>query len=96
MEGIVGTAVFVRCFVDRHRIGEQVMDKLGNGFTRAPFAAVVVRSSFKLGLITYTICIQIVEYFSVVVFLVFFWGCVAFKNLWPLSALYFLLILITL
>ncbi|KAG0615077.1 hypothetical protein M758_5G012700 [Ceratodon purpureus] len=41
VEGIVGTAVFVRCFVDRHRIGEQVMDKLGNGFTRAPFAAVV-------------------------------------------------------
>lgn len=50
VEGIVGTAVFVRCFVDRHRIGQQVMDKLGNGFTRAPFAAVVVRSSFKLGL----------------------------------------------
>jgi palmitoyltransferase len=42
VEGIVGTAVFVRCFVDRQRLLEQVMDKLGNGFTRAPFASVVV------------------------------------------------------
>ena len=49
MEGLVGGAVFIRCFVDRHHIGEQVMDKLGNGFTRAPFAAVVVRSPSKLG-----------------------------------------------
>lgn len=42
VEGIVGIAVFVRCFVDTNRLPEQVMDKLGNGFTRAPFASVVV------------------------------------------------------
>ena len=50
VEGIVGTAVFVRCFVDRQRLVEQVMDKLGNGFTRAPFASVVVWSSSQLDL----------------------------------------------
>ncbi|XP_024377092.1 protein S-acyltransferase 21 [Physcomitrium patens] len=41
VQGVVGTAVFVRCFVDRRSIGEEITEKLGNGFTRAPFAAVV-------------------------------------------------------
>ncbi|XP_024378493.1 protein S-acyltransferase 21 [Physcomitrium patens] len=41
VHGIVGTAVLVRCFVDRRNIEGQIMEKLGNGFTRAPFASVV-------------------------------------------------------
>lgn len=44
VHGIVGTAVLVRCFVDRRNIEGQIMEKLGNGFTRAPFASVVVYS----------------------------------------------------
>ncbi|XP_058090571.1 probable protein S-acyltransferase 19 isoform X1 [Magnolia sinica] len=37
----VGIAVFVRCFVDRKGTENQISDKLGEGFTRAPFATVV-------------------------------------------------------
>lgn len=42
MEWIVGGAVFIRCFVDKQGIENQVTEKLGNGFSRAPFATVVV------------------------------------------------------
>ncbi|XP_020530025.1 protein S-acyltransferase 21-like isoform X2 [Amborella trichopoda] len=37
----VGTAVLVRCFVNRKGTEEQIIDRLGNGFTLAPFATVV-------------------------------------------------------
>lgn len=38
----IGAAVFIRCFVDRRGTENQIVDKLGNGFSTAPFAAVVV------------------------------------------------------
>ncbi|KAM7518074.1 hypothetical protein LguiB_017036 [Lonicera macranthoides] len=37
----VGIAVLVRCFVDRTATEHQIRDRLGDGFTRAPFATVV-------------------------------------------------------
>lgn len=37
----VGLAVFVRCFVDRKSMEALIVDRLGNGFSRAPFATVV-------------------------------------------------------
>ncbi|KAK1325846.1 putative S-acyltransferase [Acorus calamus] len=37
----VGVAVLVRCFVDKKGTEELIIDKLGNGFSRAPFATVV-------------------------------------------------------
>ncbi|XP_077246931.1 putative protein S-acyltransferase 19 isoform X2 [Tasmannia lanceolata] len=37
----VGITVFVRCFVDRKSIETQITEKLGDGFSRAPFATVV-------------------------------------------------------
>jgi hypothetical protein len=83
LEGIAGTAVFVRCFVDRHRIGEQVMDKLGNGFTRAPFAAVVVRSSSKLGLTACIILHSIDRIFLIKCFLCF---CKFFEGMYRFMA----------
>lgn len=36
-----GTAVMVLCFVDKKGTETNIIDKLGNGFSRAPFAAVV-------------------------------------------------------
>ncbi|BBN08192.1 palmitoyltransferase ZDHHC1/11 [Marchantia polymorpha subsp. ruderalis] len=41
LEWGVGIAVLVRCFVDKRGIEHQIIDKLGNGFSRAPFATVV-------------------------------------------------------
>ncbi|XP_042495929.1 probable protein S-acyltransferase 19 [Macadamia integrifolia] len=41
IEAGVGIAVFVRCFVDKGNMENQIIDRLGNGFSRAPFAAVV-------------------------------------------------------
>ncbi|OVA05569.1 zinc finger protein [Macleaya cordata] len=41
IEAGVGIAVFVRCFVDRKDLENQIIDRLGNGFSRAPFATVV-------------------------------------------------------
>ncbi|GAB2259778.1 hypothetical protein Droror1_Dr00010633 [Drosera rotundifolia] len=41
MEAGVAIAVFVRCFVDRRSMETAIVDRLGNGFSRAPFAAVV-------------------------------------------------------
>ncbi|KAM7524334.1 hypothetical protein LguiA_014236 [Lonicera macranthoides] len=37
----VGIAVFVRCFVNKKNMEAEIVDRLGNGFSRAPFAAVV-------------------------------------------------------
>ncbi|KAI0498977.1 hypothetical protein KFK09_019876 [Dendrobium nobile] len=37
----VGVAVLVLCFVDKKSTERSIVDKLGNGFSRAPFAAVV-------------------------------------------------------
>lgn len=37
----VGLAVFVRCFVDKKSMEALIVDRLGNGFSRAPFATVV-------------------------------------------------------
>ncbi|XP_043701440.1 probable protein S-acyltransferase 19 [Telopea speciosissima] len=41
IEAGVGIAVFVRCFVDKRNMENQIIERLGNGFSRAPFAAVV-------------------------------------------------------
>lgn len=37
----IGLAVLVRCFVDKRGIERHIIDKLGNGFSRPPFAAIV-------------------------------------------------------
>ncbi|MFS8006152.1 putative protein S-acyltransferase [Helianthus anomalus] len=37
----VGVAVLVRCFVNKHATEDQISDRLGDGFSRAPFATVV-------------------------------------------------------
>lgn len=37
----VGVAVFVLCFVDKQGTESNIEDKLGNGFSRAPFAVIV-------------------------------------------------------
>ncbi|XAR48370.1 Protein S-acyltransferase [Bertholletia excelsa] len=41
MEAGVGIAVLVRCFVNKKSMEAEIIDRLGNGFSRAPFAAVV-------------------------------------------------------
>ena len=42
MEATVGIAVLVRCFVNKKGMETEIIDRLGNGFSRAPFATVVV------------------------------------------------------
>lgn len=42
IEAVVGIAVFVRCFVNKKGMEAEIIDKLGNGFSRAPYAIVVV------------------------------------------------------
>ncbi|KAK3036607.1 hypothetical protein RJ639_031672, partial [Escallonia herrerae] len=37
----VGIAVLVRCFVNKKSMEAEIVDRLGNGFSRVPFAAVV-------------------------------------------------------
>nr|GFB65206.1 protein S-acyltransferase 21-like [Tanacetum cinerariifolium] len=37
----VGIAVLVRCFVDKKATENQIADRLGDGFSRPPFATVV-------------------------------------------------------
>lgn len=44
IESGVGTAVLVRCFVNKKSMETEIIDRLGNGFTRPPFATVVVHS----------------------------------------------------
>ncbi|XP_062153437.1 probable protein S-acyltransferase 19 [Alnus glutinosa] len=41
IESGVGTAVLVRCFVNKKSMETEIIDRLGNGFTRPPFATVV-------------------------------------------------------
>ena len=41
-EAGVGIAVLVRCFVNKKSMEDEIVDRLGNGFSRAPFATVVV------------------------------------------------------
>ncbi|XP_022771791.1 probable protein S-acyltransferase 19 isoform X2 [Durio zibethinus] len=41
MEAGVGIAVLVRCFVNKEGMETEIIDRLGNGFSRAPFATVV-------------------------------------------------------
>ena len=41
--------MFIRCFVDKQGIENQITEKLGNGFSRAPFATVVVRNLTSQG-----------------------------------------------
>ena len=38
----VGIAVLVLCFVNKKSMEAEIIDRLGNGFTRPPFATVVV------------------------------------------------------
>ncbi|EPS58049.1 hypothetical protein M569_16768, partial [Genlisea aurea] len=40
-ECVVGILVLVRCFVDRKATENEIIDRLGNGFSRPPFATVV-------------------------------------------------------
>lgn len=42
IEAGVGIAVLVRCFVNKRSMETLIIDRLGNGFSRAPFATVVV------------------------------------------------------
>ncbi|KAL5741736.1 hypothetical protein ACOSP7_028468 [Xanthoceras sorbifolium] len=37
----IGIAVLVRCFVNKNSMETEIIDRLGNGFSRAPFATVV-------------------------------------------------------
>ncbi|KAK4484335.1 hypothetical protein RD792_006912 [Penstemon davidsonii] len=41
IEAGVGVGVLVRCFVNKRHMQAEIVDKLGNGFSRAPFATVV-------------------------------------------------------
>ena len=52
----VGVAVLVRCFVDRKAMDHQIVEKLGIGFSRPPFATVVV--CFPISLLIYTRCLH--------------------------------------
>lgn len=38
----MGIAIFVRCFIDKKSMETDIVDRLGNGFSRIPFASVVV------------------------------------------------------
>ncbi|KAF9620077.1 hypothetical protein IFM89_010727 [Coptis chinensis] len=41
IEAGVGIAVLVNCFVHKHDMNRQIKDRLGDGFSRAPFATLV-------------------------------------------------------
>ncbi|KAK4489888.1 hypothetical protein RD792_000535 [Penstemon davidsonii] len=42
LQGALGIAVLVRCFIDRKATENQIIRRLGDGFSRPPFATVVV------------------------------------------------------
>lgn len=42
IEAGVGIAILVLCFVKKKSMEAEIMERLGNGFTRPPFATVVV------------------------------------------------------
>lgn len=46
IEAGVGIAVLVRFFVNKRGMESEIIDRLGNGFSRPPFAAVVVSLLF--------------------------------------------------
>lgn len=46
VEAGVGIGVLVRCFVHKSHMEAEIVDRLGNGFSRAPFATVVVMPSW--------------------------------------------------
>lgn len=49
----VGIAVLVRCFVDKRGTEIQIAEKLGAGFSRVPFATIVVHPlSFSFGVLS--------------------------------------------
>uniref|UniRef100_A0A7N0U062 S-acyltransferase n=2 Tax=Kalanchoe fedtschenkoi TaxID=63787 RepID=A0A7N0U062_KALFE len=41
IEAVVGIAIFVRCFVNKSGMEAEIIARLGNGFSRAPYATVV-------------------------------------------------------
>lgn len=45
IEAGVGIAVIVRVFVNKKDMETEIVNRLGNGFSRAPFATVVVSNS---------------------------------------------------
>lgn len=45
IEAGVGIGVLVRCFISKNHMEAAIVDRLGNGFSRAPFATVVVKPS---------------------------------------------------
>ncbi|KAK9156246.1 hypothetical protein Sjap_003726 [Stephania japonica] len=47
LEAGIGIAVLVRCFVDKKDMENQIVDRLGNGFSRAPFATVVGITTYE-------------------------------------------------
>ncbi|CAN6463971.1 unnamed protein product [Victoria cruziana] len=47
IESGVGIAVLVRCFIDKKETENQIIDRLGNGFSRAPFATVVGITTYE-------------------------------------------------
>lgn len=42
LEWGIGVEVLIRCFIDKGGTERQIVEKLGNSFSRAPYAAVVV------------------------------------------------------
>ncbi|KAK9284812.1 hypothetical protein L1049_023989 [Liquidambar formosana] len=59
MEAGVGIAVLVRCFVNKKSMQTEIIDRLGNGFTRAPFATVVAICTA----VSLLACVPLVELF---------------------------------
>ncbi|KAL6561447.1 hypothetical protein OROMI_017048 [Orobanche minor] len=47
VEAGVGIGVLVRCFVNKSHMEAEIVDKLGNGFTRVPFATVVGITTYE-------------------------------------------------
>lgn len=47
-EAGVGIAVMVRCFVHKKNMEAEIVDRLGNGFSLAPFATVVVTFTWDI------------------------------------------------
>lgn len=48
IEAGVGIAVLVRFFVNKRGVESEIIDRLGNGFSRPPFATVVVSLLFYI------------------------------------------------
>ncbi|XVE72381.1 hypothetical protein DITRI_Ditri11bG0035000 [Diplodiscus trichospermus] len=59
MEAVVGIAVLVQCFVNKKGMEAEIIDRLGNGFSRAPFATVVAVCTA----VSILACVPLVELF---------------------------------